>query len=164
MSATDADGFTHTVHLDCGCWMRLNYSDYGNYLRMVPKRGDWYSCREHSSIRDYDQRTGEPNLDRDRQVVRVVEEAAPPAQRVVALVSNHTFVDTTGKGKCDVCSFGKWLHDEPRPSPTARDDYPGLAANAPPGSEEQRALDEIDRLRIEAELAKWDEVERDERS
>lgn len=64
-------------------------------------------------------------------------------------VSNHTYIDTTGKEKCDVCSFGKWLHNDP-PSPSARDDYPGLAMAAVPGSEEQRALDEIDRLRTEA--------------
>lgn len=67
----EADGFTHTIHLDCGCRIRLNFPD----RECDWKPGYWIACtRGHSATEDYDPTTGEPNPARDRQVTEVVAE------------------------------------------------------------------------------------------
>lgn len=66
----EADGFTHTIHLDCGCRLRLklltNPIDIG--------RGDFLYCIHGHSDRYYDQEADELIYEYDREVIAVVQE------------------------------------------------------------------------------------------
>lgn len=62
-----ADGAPYTVTLDCGHSFTL-YAHAGLRPTQV---GDYSTCPEHSTVYEYDQRTGDSMLDRDRRVARV---------------------------------------------------------------------------------------------
>lgn len=66
----DADGLTHTIHLDCGCRIRLDFSDSSCSI----ERGDMLFCTKGHSERSYDQEAGVLDYEYDREVVGVVKE------------------------------------------------------------------------------------------
>jgi len=66
------DGYNTTVVLDCGCTFRLNLGPDDEWMV------DYYaSCPtgQHSEIREYDQRTGDPIYERDRLTVAIQPDA-----------------------------------------------------------------------------------------
>lgn len=67
---TQPDGFSHTIHLDCGCRIRLT-------LLTEPLdicRGDFLYCLYGHSARHYDQEANEMIYEYDREVVAVIAE------------------------------------------------------------------------------------------
>ena len=64
------DGYDTTIVLNCGDMIRLS-SVPG---LPDPERGDYWSCSTHSPVYGYDPQTGDPQYERDRQVIEVRRE------------------------------------------------------------------------------------------
>lgn len=73
---SEPDGYNTTVTLDCGCSFRLNIQG----MDRPPEPGWYYSCPtgQHSQVREYDSRTGDPIHERDRRVATALVDGLGP--------------------------------------------------------------------------------------